>query len=79
LAEIRIFHGLAILYRRFIQNFSSIAALLTYCLKQQSLTWSSQVDSSFTALKKALTIAPILQVPDFEKVFELNTDVLSLV
>ena len=61
-------------YRRFIKDFSSIAAPLTDCLKKQSLQWTSQADSSFAALKTALTIAPILQVPDFEKVFELDTD-----
>jgi hypothetical protein len=72
--EVRSFHGLATFYRRFIKDFSSIAAPLTDCLKQQSLQWTSQADSSFVALKTALTIAPILQVPNFEKVFELDTD-----
>jgi hypothetical protein len=61
-------------HRRFIKDFSSIAAPLTDCLKQQSLTWNSQADLSFAALKKALTSAPILQVPDFEKMLELDTD-----
>ena len=47
---------------------------MTDCLKQQSLQWTSQTEASFAALKTALTTAPILQVPDFDKVFELDTD-----
>ena len=72
--EVRSFHGLATFYRRFIQNFSSIASPLTDCLKQKNLVRSVQANGSFAALKKALTIAPVLQVPDFEKTFELDTD-----
>ena len=72
--EVQNFHGLATFYRRFIQNFSSIAAPLTNYLQQKNLVWSIQVNGSFAALKKALTTTPILQVPDFEKTFELDTD-----
>ncbi len=73
-AEVRSFHGLATFYQRSIKDFSSIAAPLTDCLKQQSLQWTSQTEASFAALKTALTTAPILQVPDFDKVFELDTN-----
>ena len=74
ITEVRSFHGVATFYRRFIQNFSSIASPLTDCLKQKNLVWSVQANGSFAALKKALTIAPVLQVPDFGKTFELDTD-----
>ena len=47
---------------------------MTDCLKQQSLQWTPQTKASFSAFKTALTTAPILQVPDFDKVFELDTD-----
>ena len=73
-AKVRSFHGLATFYQRFIKDFSSIAAPLTDCLKQQSLQWTSQTEARFAALKTTLTTTPILQVLDFDKVFELDTD-----
>ena len=60
ISEVRNFHCLAIFYKRFIQNFSSIAAPLIDCLKQKNLVWSIQANGSFAALKKALAIAPVL-------------------
>ena len=47
---------------------------MTDCLKQQLLQWTPQTKASFSAFKMALTTVPILQVPDFDKVFELDTD-----
>ncbi len=72
--EVRSFHGLATFYRRFIKGFSTIAAPLTDCLKRESFEWSVAAQASFENLKKDLTIAPILAVPDFDKTFELDCD-----
>ena len=65
---------LATFYRRFIKGFSTIAAPLTDCLKRESFEWNVAAQASFENLKKNLTIAPILAVPDFDKTFELDCD-----
>ena len=43
-------------------------------MKQKNLVWSVQANGNFVALKKALATTPILQVPNFEKTFELDID-----
>jgi hypothetical protein len=72
--EVRSFHGLATFYRRFIPNFSSIAAPLTDCFKQKVLVWTQEAAESFKFLKSKLTEDPILALPDFDKTFELDCD-----
>ncbi len=73
-ADVRSFHGLATFYRKFIQGFSALVAPLTDCLKQPVLEWTTATQHSFDALKNALTTTPCLQLPDFEKTFELDCD-----
>ncbi|GJW31823.1 putative reverse transcriptase domain-containing protein [Tanacetum coccineum] len=74
ITEVWSFHGLASFYRRFIPNFSSIMALLTYCLKGKSFIWTEEAELTFQVVKEKLTTTPILILPDFSKVFELHTD-----
>ncbi|XP_028071101.1 uncharacterized protein LOC114273497 [Camellia sinensis] len=59
-------------------NFSSIAAPLTNILKLQAFEWSKEAADSFPLLKKLLTEAPILALPDFDKTFELDCDASGL-
>jgi hypothetical protein len=71
---LRGFLGLAGYYRRFIQDFGAIAAPITQLLKKNAFRWSQTTNSSFLALKKALTAAPVLQLPDFEQCFTVECD-----
>ena len=67
--------GLAGYYRKFIQNFSRIAGPLTQLTKkEQRFIWNKQCEESFQELKKRLTTAPILTLPDNSGEFTVYTD-----
>ena len=63
--EVRSFLGLAGYYRRFIENFSKIAKPLTSLLeKNADFIWTDERQMAFAELKKRLTTAPVLTLPD---------------
>ena len=62
--EIRSFLGLAGYYRRFVENFSRIAAPLTRLTqKGVKFVWSEACEEVFQKLKNCLTSAPVLTLP----------------
>ncbi|GFZ06584.1 hypothetical protein Acr_18g0007540 [Actinidia rufa] len=59
--EIRSFLGLAGYYRRFVEDFSRLAALMTRLTRKGiRFVWNDTCEHSFQELKKRLTSAPIL-------------------
>nr|KYP37706.1 Retrovirus-related Pol polyprotein from transposon 17.6 [Cajanus cajan] len=63
--EIRSFLGLVGYYRRFIEGFSKLALPLTKLTrKNQPFVWDSKCEENFQELKRRLTSAPILVLPD---------------
>ncbi|KAL8143446.1 hypothetical protein V2J09_016478 [Rumex salicifolius] len=73
--EVRSFLGLAGYYRRFVEGFSRIAQLLTNLLpKTKKFEWDDSCMRSFEELKKRLTTAPILILPQGTKGFSIYSD-----
>jgi len=67
------FLGLEGYYRRFIRDFSTIAAPLSALLKE-GFRWSEEATRAFQTLQHALTSAPVLQLPAFDRDFIVECD-----
>ena len=62
-------------YRRFVPQFSKIAAPLHKLLKKDAkFMWGQDQEVAFSTLKQKLTSKPILQYPNFSEEFILTTD-----
>ncbi|KAJ9523167.1 hypothetical protein QJQ45_024088, partial [Haematococcus lacustris] len=78
--DLQAFLGLANYFRRFIPNFSAIAAPLTNLTSKEAAAkynWAVFAGAelaAFNALKEALCSAPVLALPDFTKAFVVCTD-----
>jgi len=75
LRQSRAFVGLCQYYRRFVPNFSEIAAPLHALTKKGArFDWSPQCQSAFEKLKYCLTSADVLALPNDEGKFILDCD-----
>jgi hypothetical protein len=73
--QVRSFLGLAGYYRRFVKDFSTIAGPLHELTKKGApFTWGKAQEVAFETLKDRLTHTPLLQLPNFNKTFELECD-----
>ncbi|KAL4083037.1 hypothetical protein QTP88_028367 [Uroleucon formosanum] len=73
--QIKSFLGLSGYYRKFINNYSSIANPMTNLLRKDvKFNWDDKCQQAFDKLKTILCSEPILQYPDFTKEFILTTD-----
>ncbi|KAL0147695.1 hypothetical protein M9458_057004 [Cirrhinus mrigala] len=76
LKELQRFLGFSNFYRRFIRNFSTVAAPLTSMIKKGDvrLTWSPIAVQAFHDLRQRFTTAPILRHPDPRLPFLVEVD-----
>ena len=73
--EIRSFLGLAGYYRRFVHDFSRLAAPMTRLTRKGiRFVWNDVCEHSFQELKKRLTSAPILVIPERELGYTVYCD-----
>ena len=62
-------------YRRFIEGFSKLAKPMTALLeKNAKFVWTKQCQDSFEELKKRLTSALVIVLPDLTKSFSIYCD-----
>lgn len=72
--EIRGFLGLTGYYRKFIRRYAHIATPLTNQLKADAFNWNEDATIAFETLKKAMTQAPVLGIPNFHLPFVVEAD-----
>ncbi|GFV64337.1 retrovirus-related Pol polyprotein from transposon 297 [Trichonephila clavipes] len=73
--EVSKFLGMSGWYQKFTQNYADICEPL-YRLKKKGakFNWLTEAQDSFNKVKRALTKAPVLQLPYFQEQFNLFTD-----
>ena len=66
-------------YRRFIEGFSKLALPLTQLTcKGKAFVWDVRCGNSFNELKKRLTTAPVLILPQSDEPFVVYCDASKL-
>jgi len=78
-SEVRSFHDIITFYRRFVRDFSTLAASLNEIVKKHvRFKWEEKQEQAFIVLKHRLTNALILTLPNFTKSFEIECDTFNV-
>jgi transposase InsO family protein len=72
--EVQSFLGLCGFYRKFIPRMSDMATPLQRLATAKKFEWTRECETSFAALRAALTDQSVLAFPDFTKPFAIHTD-----
>ncbi|CAJ1064638.1 uncharacterized protein LOC120723181 [Xyrichtys novacula] len=75
--KVKSFLGLVGWYRKFIPHLSERAAVLTDLTKASAsakVRWTEKCEEAFRDLKQAISVESVLQSPDFDRPFTLQTD-----
>lgn len=73
--QVQSFLGMANYYRRFIQDYSTIARpLIDLTKKDKAFNWTTDCETAFNHLRKLLTSRPIMAHPRDDSDFILDTD-----
>jgi hypothetical protein len=73
--KVRSFLGAVQYWRKFIANFSFIAAPLHALTSvKQVFQWGGKQQKSFETLKEKISTTPVLALPDLQQPFEIQTD-----
>ena len=70
------FHGLASFYKKFIKNFGYVCSAMTKTMREDKMEfkWTHGADNSFETLKQKVAELPVLALPNFNKVFQVECD-----
>ena len=79
--KVRIFHGLAQFYRKFLRNFGGICVPILDTIKgglKKKFKWIEVVEKAFQTLKQEVATKPILLLTTFDKLFTIECDASSV-
>jgi hypothetical protein len=62
-----------------VKDFSTLVAPLTEVIKKNvGFKWGEEQERAFQLVKQKLTNAPLLSLPNFTKMFEIECDALGI-
>ena len=73
--EVRTFLGMAGYYRKFVRNFSIVAAPISHLTaKDQPFIWTEECAKAFDVLRNAIADEAVLNHPEFDQPFIIDSD-----